>query len=675
MFLGWIKRQAVGMVELALTLADRLTALPRNLRQVLLLALDSLFMPLALVGAHALAYDGLDGYRVVPHFLTAILILLASEYVFLRLGLYRAVIRYMGHQAILAIIKGVSLSTFFVAIAAAVSGQLNGLELFLYWSLALLLIGGTRLTVRAWHQRQMATRSDKVVIYGAGSAGRQLLTALMQGGEYRAVCFVDDDRALHGSVIHGVTVRNAQDLPTIIRQQGITQVLLAMPAISRQRRREILNQLIALPVYVRTIPAFADLVRGTVSVGDIRDIDLEDLLGRDPVLPRQELIAQCITGKSVLVTGAGGSIGAELCRQILDARPQRLVLVEQSEYALYRIESELRVLLADKAGAGRIPELVPLLGNAQDYGHMYRIYRAFAVETLYHAAAYKHVPMVEFNAVEGIRNNVFGTHESARAAVDAGVATFVLVSTDKAVRPGNVMGASKRLAELVLQMLSDSQSGTRFCMVRFGNVLGSSGSVVPLFREQIQAGGPVTVTHRDIIRYFMTVSEAAQLVLQAGAMARGGDVFVLNMGEPVRIHDLACRMIRLMGFEVRDDAHPEGEIAIAITGLRPGEKLYEELVLGDNITGTGHPMIMRAHEAVLSAPALQALLGRLRRACDEYDCRAISELLHEACAVPGMLGQADRVWQAMVDAEPESPPPASGKVMSLASRSRRTRSS
>lgn len=672
MLSSWIKRQATGMAELVHTLHDRLIDLPRNARQILLLVLDSFCVPLAIWASYALVRGTHHVSFTVPELTAAAIGLLCSEYVFLRQGLYRAVIRYIGYQATLAIIKGVSLSAFIFGFTVwAFTGELKVLFLFLYWCLALMLIGGTRLAMRAWYQHQMAARTDSVVIYGAGSAGRQLLTALMQGDEYRAVCFVDDDRSIQGSVILGVLVRSPQDLPDIIRTSGASQVLLAIPAIGRKRRREIINQLVKLPVYVRTIPAFADLVRGSVGIQDIQDVDLEDLLGRDPVMPRPDLMSQCITQRSVLVTGAGGSIGSELCRQILEVNPRRLVLFEQSEYALYQIENELREFLRRN---GLVVELVPLLGNAQEYERIYRVLRAFEVETVYHAAAYKHVPIVEFNAIEGIRNNVFGTYETARAAIDAGVSTFVLVSTDKAVRPTNVMGASKRLAECVLQGLSARQTGTRFCMVRFGNVLGSSGSVVPLFRQQIQAGGPVTVTHRDIIRYFMTVSEAAQLVLQAGAMARGGDVFVLNMGEPVRIYDLACRMVRLMGYEVKDAEHPGGDIEVQVIGLRPGEKLYEELVLGDNVTGTGHPMIMRAHEVSLSDDELVSLLERLRQACDDYDCLAISAILHTACGVLGPLGQSDRVW-VQTGSHPTEPVPPSDKVTSLFSRNMRKRTS
>jgi FlaA1/EpsC-like NDP-sugar epimerase len=439
-------------------------------------------------------------------------------------------------------------------------------------------------------------------------------------------------------------VRSPNDIASIVREFSVAQILLALPATGRKRRREIINQLINLPVYIRTIPAFADLVRGDLDVLDIQDIDLEDLLGRDPVMPREDLMKSCIEGRSVLVTGAGGSIGAELCRQIMEVNPRRLVMVEQSEYALYQIERELTDVLRH---SGRSLELVPLLASVRDCKHMRRILEAFDVETMYHAAAYKHVPMVEFNAIEGVRNNVFGTYATAKAAIDAGVGVFVLVSTDKAVRPANVMGASKRLAEGVLQALSTTQASTKFCMVRFGNVLGSSGSVVPLFREQIQAGGPVTVTHKDIIRYFMTAPEAAQLVLQAGAMARGGDVFVLNMGEPISIYDLACRMIRLMGYEVKTAERMSGDIEIKVTGLRPGEKLYEELVLGENVTGTGHPMIMRAHEQSLSADDMEALLEHLRTACDEYDCEAVSAILHASCGIRGSSTQSDRVWSML----------------------------
>lgn len=413
-------------------------------------------------------------------------------------------------------------------------------------------------------------------------------------------------------------------IAALIEEHDIAQVLLALPSVSAERRREVINSLVDLPVYVRTVPKFTDILQGKADVAQIQDIELEDLLGRDPVPPHPELIDRCIRDKVVMVTGAGGSIGAELCRQIVLASPRELILLDSSEYALYNIERELRTVLE---AADIELELVTLLGSVQDKRRLRRIYGTFDVQTVYHAAAYKHVPLVEYNIAEGVANNIFGTWNAAEAAIDAGVETFVLVSTDKAVRPTNIMGASKRFAEMLCQAVGSDQESTRFCMVRFGNVLGSSGSVVPLFREQIKSGGPLTVTHPEVTRYFMTIPEAAQLVLQASAMGLGGDVFVLDMGEPIRILDLAHRMVRLSGYNVHDEEHPDGEIEVAFTGLRPGEKLYEELMLGDNVTGTGHPMIMRAEDEYPSLLQLQNWLQELDDHCDQMDCDSIKSVL------------------------------------------------
>ena len=427
-------------------------------------------------------------------------------------------------------------------------------------------------------------------------------------------------------MINGLQVAHPRELEQLIAQHDITQVLLAIPSASSERRKEIINSLVGLPVYVRTVPRINELVSGQSSVIQIQDISLDDLLGRDPVPPHPELIDRCISGKVVMVTGAGGSIGSELCRQILLSGPRELLLLDNSEYALYNIERELRQLMA---AAGQELELVALLGTVQDQKRLESVFRTFGVQTVYHAAAYKHVPMVEHNIAEGVANNVFGTWYAAEAARKSRVETFVLVSTDKAVRPTNIMGASKRFAEMILQGLAQQDTHTRFCMVRFGNVLGSSGSVVPLFREQIANGGPVTVTHPEVSRYFMSIAEAAQLVLQASAMGTGGDVFVLDMGEPVRIVDLARRMIRLSGYEMDHDTHVGEHIDIEFIGLRPGEKLHEELLLGSNVAGTGHPMIMRAEEECLSYTRMHKLLLELRQHCDAMDCVGITSVLND----------------------------------------------
>jgi FlaA1/EpsC-like NDP-sugar epimerase len=446
---------------------------------------------------------------------------------------------------------------------------------------------------------------------------------------FNPVLFVDDNKSLHGRMVNGIKVHSPDHLPILIRAHGIDRILLAVPSLRRRRRHEILTQLETLGVHVQTVPDIEQLVTGKANLADLREVDIADLLGRDAVPPKPGLFDACIRDRVVLVTGAGGSIGSELCRQIIGLGPKRLILFEMSELALYNIERELRGF-ADK---NSLPvELVGLIGNAHCKNRLRDILHAYRVQTVYHAAAYKHVPIVEQNVIEGINNNVISTWYAAEAAHEAEVETFVLVSTDKAVNPTNVMGATKRFAEIVLQGLQRRGSKTLFCMVRFGNVLASSGSVVPLFNEQIKAGGPVTVTHPEVIRYFMTIPEAAQLVIQAGSMADGGDVFVLDMGKPVRIGDLARRMIHLAGLTVRDDQHPEGDIEISYTGLRPAEKLYEELLIGNNVTGTQHPMILRAIEHSLPWDRVQELLNEIIEAMGRYDCQRSLQLLSDVVA-------------------------------------------
>ncbi|HGT9575359.1 TPA: polysaccharide biosynthesis protein, partial [Shigella sonnei] len=445
------------------------------------------------------------------------------------------------------------------------------------------------------------------------------------------------------AVIHGVTVYPSDKLSYLVDRYGIKKILLAMPSVSKSQRQKVITRLEHLPCEVLSIPGMVDLVEGRAQISNLKKVSIDDLLGRDPVAPDAKLMAENITGKAVMVTGAGGSIGSELCRQIVRYKPAKLVLFELSEYALYAIEKELSAL-CDKEVLN-VP-VIPLLGSVQRQNRLQMVMKSFGIQTVYHAAAYKHVPLVEHNVVEGVRNNVFGTLYCAESAIESGVETFVLISTDKAVRPTNTMGTTKRLAELVLQALSARQSQTRFCMVRFGNVLGSSGSVVPLFEKQIAQGGPVTLTHRDIIRYFMTIPEASQLVIQAGAMGHGGDVFVLDMGDPVKIYDLAKRMIRLSGLSVRDDKNPDGDIAIEVTGLRPGEKLYEELLIGDSVQGTSHPRIMTANEVMLPWQDLSLLLKELDQACHDFDHERIRSLLLQAPAAFNPTDDiCDLVWQ------------------------------
>lgn len=575
--------------------------------------------------------------------------------VFMRLGMYRAVMRYFGNEALLTIFKAVSLSALLLTVYVYLYRPdvlVPRSLIFNYWWLSLLMTGGLRLFMRQYFMGDwflagqyvpFLRQNDeqiKVAVYGGGSAGNQLVSALRMGKGMRPVAFIDDDESLTKRVIAGLKVYKSGDITRLIEETGATEVLLAIPSASRSRRREILLALEAYPLHVRTIPGFMDLASGRVSVSDLQEVDIVDLLGRDTVPAEQALFERCIRAQVVMVTGAGGSIGSELCRQILSSQPATLILFEHSEYNLYSIQAELEQYIRSK---GLRLQLVPILGSIRNSERLLDVMRTWSVQTVYHAAAYKHVPIVEHNVAEGVLNNVLGTLQAAQAAVQAGVEHFVLISTDKAVRPTNVMGCTKRLAEMTLQALSGesapvllgsqfntSQSNkTRFTMVRFGNVLGSSGSVIPLFREQIKRGGPITVTHPNITRYFMTIPEAAQLVIQAGAMGQGGDVFVLDMGLPVKIAELAEKMVNLSGLTLRTEQNPHGDIAIEFTGLRPGEKLYEELLIGDNVSPTQHPMIMRANEDHLPWEDLKVALSDLLQAVEQDNYDRVRQLLRQ----------------------------------------------
>lgn len=623
------------------TFAVRLSQLPRRIKRLIMVAADAVMVPAALACAFALKFDDFLPQILASWWMFPFAVVI-SIFVFARLGLYRAVVRFMGSRVVFAVLKGVTFSVVPLALLLIASRSTVPLSvLVIYWAFALLYVGGSRFIVRAYLQRQ-GSKADRVVIYGAGEAGIRLSAALGGSVEFLPVAFVDDYVALHGSVISGLEVYPPEKLPKLLEELEISRVLLALPSVSRRRRRNVLQKLESLPVHVQTVPNFADLISGRARFDEIREVDVGDLLGRDAVPPQQALMDACIHGKTVMVTGAGGSIGSELCRQILRLGPRRLILFEISEIALYVINHELRLI--SERDDFKV-EIIALLGSVCDKFRVRKILERFAVDTVYHAAAYKHVPVVEQNMVEGLRNNLFGTLHTAQAAMEVGVETFVLVSTDKAVCPTNVMGSTKRLAELVLQSLHERSSETRFCMVRFGNVLESSGSVVPLFRDQITKGGPVTVTHPDVIRYFMTIPEAAQLVIQAGSMGKGGDVFVLDMGKPVRIEDLAKRMIRLMGLTVRDERNPDGDIDITYTGLRPAEKLYEELVIGNNVMGTDHPRIMRAEEDYLPWPQMQQVLERLDLAIRRFDCPDVRRILLESVTGYAPAGDiVDLVW-------------------------------
>lgn len=604
-----------------------LLGLPRSVKRLVSVVVDICFLMTSILAAYLLTQHGEQSF--VPQIALAFTITLpVTLFIFTKLGLYRAVIRYIGQHALGAVLSGIVSSAIILALLFAFLGVNDkGNLIFVYAMLALVTSGGVRLLARMFLVQRNNGHKERVLIYGAGSSGRQLAHALLNGEQYHPVMFIDDDTTLQRSTILGISVGSPSQISTLIKSKNISRVLLAVPSASRARRREVLDSLEELPIPVQSIPGMSDLVDGSMRIDELQDVKIEDLLGRDAVEPKSKLMNADIKGKVVMVTGAGGSIGSELCRQIIRYEPKMLVLFELSEFGLYSIEQELAAIISREKFE---VELAPVMGTVQRQNRLETVMRTFAVNTVYHAAAYKHVPLVEYNVVEGVRNNVFGTWYTAEAAIKAQVETFVLISTDKAVRPTNVMGASKRLAELVLQALAEYQSTTRFCMVRFGNVLGSSGSVVPLFREQIRKGGPLTVTHKDIIRYFMTIPEAAQLVIQAGAMGKGGDVFVLDMGEPVKIADLARRMIHLMGLEVKDDIHPNGDIEIQYSGLRPGEKLYEELLIGENVRQTEHSRIMAADEARLSWPEMAHLLKRLDEACEEFAVEKIIELIRSA---------------------------------------------
>ncbi|MCO4089692.1 MAG: polysaccharide biosynthesis protein [Limnohabitans sp.] len=577
---------------------------------------------------------------------------------FIVFGLYRAIFRYAGLPALMTVLKAVALYAVFYCFAFTVVGVPGVPRTVGVLQPLLLLLGVTlsRAFVRYWLggiYQSIVGKEDqpRVLIYGAGSAGRQLAAALKTSPELVVAGLLDDDDRLHGQVLNGLKIYDPATLVALVAKLRVTQVFLALPSASRARRNEILELVRAAHVQVRTLPGVMDLAQGKVQVSDLKELDIEDLLGRDPVPPNPLMLAKNITGKVVMVTGAGGSIGSELCRQIVKSGPSTLLLVELTEFALYAIEHELQSRIREESAVD--VKLVPLLANVRDASRMAEILRTWKPHTVYHAAAYKHVPLVEHNPAEGVKNNVLGTLTTAMQAAAHGVSDFVLISTDKAVRPTNVMGTSKRLAEMVLQAQAAVMEGqrqgpvgkTRFSMVRFGNVLGSSGSVVPLFRKQIKDGGPITLTDERITRYFMTIPEAAQLVIQAGAMASGGDVFVLDMGEPVRIADLARRMVELSGLALKDAANPNGDIEITVTGLRPGEKLYEELLIGDNPLPTSHPRIMKAHEDFLPWDALQAKLSDLGLALDANNVPLIRTLLKDL--VPGYQPDGevvDWVW-------------------------------
>lgn len=617
-------------------------SLSRIIKRLIMLSIDVLLIVVILIGSFSMRLG--EWYWPQGDLLYLIFLApFAAIPIFIKFGLYRAIVRYIGFKALWTIVQAVSLYALVWGVIVLLSG-IEGVPrsvILINWILAMLLIGGSRIVGR-WYfsERKSYINSltdgrKNVLVYGAGSAGIQLATALSYSRELHPVAFIDDDPALSNHQIIGIKVHSSNKLDHLITSMNIEEVLLAIPSASRVRRNEIINRLESYPVLVRTVPGVSELAQGKLKIDDLNVVSINDLLGRDPVPPNQDYLRSNISNKVVMITGAGGSIGSELCRQIIQIQPKKIILFEQNEFSLYAIDQELIEMNLNI-------DVVPILGSILDSELVERVCNKFSIHTIYHAAAYKHVPMIEWNNFAGIDNNVFGTLSCAEAALSANVDNFVLISTDKAVRPTNIMGTTKRLAEMVLQALSqkyNNKKSTNFSMVRFGNVLDSSGSVIPLFRKQIANGGPVTVTDPEIIRYFMTIPEAAQLVIQAGAMSKGGDVFVLDMGSPVKILDLAKKMIHLTGLSVIDDDNPNGDIEILFTGLRPGEKLYEELLIGDKVLKTDHQLILRSKEEMLPWSELEVILKKLKILIKEHNFKAVRELLIEA--VPGYRPKND----------------------------------
>ncbi|MDB5661328.1 MAG: nucleoside-diphosphate sugar epimerase [Cypionkella sp.] len=632
-------------------MTEQLLAMSRSNKRAIQVAVDVLLLVAVYFLSMVLKFESFAFVHDLQSWVVLIPVLPTTIFIFVRLGFYRAVLRYIAGRALITILRGAILSGILMSVVIEMADlPVPRAVPLIYIMLTFLSIGGIRFGFRELMTYQQNRRKERVAIYGAGAAGRQLLQVLHQRSDYVPVAFIDDSRQAQGTLVGGIRVYSPTQIERLVRDNGVNLVLLAIPSATKLRRNEILKSLENQPVLIQSVPGLDDIMTGKARIDQINDIKIEDLLGRDPVPPRRELLGANITGKVVMVTGAGGSIGSELCRQILRLKPARLVLYEISELALYTVEEELTDLKATLRSAAAISAVLGCIKSARLVD---RTLRHFQVETVYHAAAYKHVPLVEHNIAEGVRNIVFGTATLAEASIAAGVKSFILISSDKSVRPTNIMGASKRLAELVCQALADAprNNGTTISMVRFGNVLGSSGSVIPLFRRQIEAGGPMTVTHPEITRYFMTIPEAAQLVIQAGAMAQGGEVFVLDMGDPVLITELAAKMARLHGLKPVIFTDPsvekpeEGEIGIVFTQLRPGEKLHEELLIGNDPKSTSHPRIMSATESRQPLDELFAALDQLAIACDRNDIERIRKIMIEqqtAYQPPGEI--VDQFW-------------------------------
>ncbi|WBU40015.1 polysaccharide biosynthesis protein [Marinobacter alkaliphilus] len=641
---------------------QKFLSLPRFHKRLISVSADVVALLFSLWAAFSLRFEQQFWLPNREQLVIAGLTVVFTIGVFVKLGLYRAVVRYLNDRAFLTVVGGVAASALMLILLGYWLEVLVPRSVpIIYAAFAFIFVSGSRMGVRMLVSRPVRHSKERVAIIGAGETGLQLCQALDQGTEYQPVAFISFLASNHKALINGIPVYDVKYIERTIRTHRVKRLLLALDPDSGVNRKKLLKQLEPLAIPVQTVPSMSELIAGQKRINDIRDLEIEDLLGRDPVRPDNAQVSASLYGKSVMVSGAGGSIGSELCRQIIQHRPKVLVLFEQSEFSLYSIERELKAINTIE-GLG--VEIHPLLGSVTHRRRCESVMRAFNIQSVYHAAAYKHVPLVEHNVIEGVQNNIFGTWHMAEAAIACGVEQFVLISTDKAVRPTNVMGATKRMAELVLQGLAQRQSETIFSMVRFGNVLGSSGSVVPLFRDQIRDGGPITVTHPDIIRYFMTIPEASQLVLQAGSMGQGGEVFVLDMGEPVKIADLAKKMIHLMGLEERTEDNPGGDIEIVYSGLRPGEKLYEELLIGDNPQGTAHPRIMMAREASLSWSEVEEALLKLTRASQSFDCQTVVEILRESQTGYAPNGNmADLVWCNAGQREPFSS--SEGRVIQL----------
>jgi FlaA1/EpsC-like NDP-sugar epimerase len=646
-----------------LSLIDKFLSMPRLYKQLTLIFIDLSLLQASILISFSIRLG--FWYWPTNDLLFVLLTPFAAIPIFIYFGLYRDIIRFIGLKVIWRVGKAVSLYALIWCLVCFIyltSSDYSFVEsiprtvVVINVLLTLLFIVGFRVYGRwllsLFLKKLTSSKQNNVVIYGSGAAGRELSTLLLESNEYQPIGFIDDHIDFHKQSINGIRIYPPSDLESLIQAQDITKVFLAIPSLNRTRRNEIISFLELYPIQVLTLPSISEIVAGNINLSDLLEIGIEDLLGREKVVASDDLLTPNILGKVVLVTGAGGSIGSELCRQIVLLKPKALILYELSEYALYQVDKELKNLNIKHI------EIFPILGSVNDKEKLLFIFKEFKVATIYHAAAYKHVPIVELNNSEGVSNNIFGTYNCALSAISSSVETFVLISTDKAVRPTNTMGATKRFAELILQALTTLQdtdsnllqeltgsiqknSHTRFIMVRFGNVLGSSGSVIPLFKDQIKAGGPVTVTHKEMHRYFMTVTEAVQLVIQAGTLGNGGDVFVLDMGEPVSILNLAKKMINLSGLEVKDEFNSYGDIEINFTGLRPGEKLYEELLIGDNASVTSNSMIMRAKEEMIAWEELEKIMEKLKIAIKVYDMDAVRNLLLQA--VPGFKPQSDLV--------------------------------